>query len=142
TANSDNHRAAQYALYTVLWNTTILFAPICPHITEEIYHTLFAETLPTVHAERWPIPDTLEVDGAAREAGDLIIEITATIRTEKAKRGIPLNVTLEKVTITASQQKISILRGAEEDLKHILHIKEIEFREDETIHVTLLDISQ
>src|SRR4030066_28020 len=38
TANQESYGAARYTLYTVLWNATILFAPICPHITEEVYH--------------------------------------------------------------------------------------------------------
>lgn len=137
--NDESYRAAQYTLYVVLWDSNLALAPICPHITEEIYHVLFKSRLPTVHAERWPCLDKIPIDEEAKDKGDIIIDMIANLRNEKAKLGIPLNATLEKAAIIAPSQKISALREMEEDFKRILHIKELSFTDGETFSVTLTE---
>ena len=137
-SSEESYRAAQYTLHTVLWNSNLVLAPICPHITEEIYHVLFRETLATVHAERWPRIEEIPAGEEAREKGDIIIDTIANMRSEKAKLGIPLSTTLERATITAPNQRISVLREVEEDFKRILHIREIRFEKGEMLKVALV----
>ena len=137
--SDESFRAAQYTLYTVLWNVNLALSPICPHITEEIYHALFKSPLPTVHAERWPCLDNIPIDEKAREKGDDIVEVIANLRNEKAKLGIPLNAGLEKATITAPSRKISALREVEEDFKRVLHIKELSLVDGEIFSIKLAE---
>ncbi|MFH0897804.1 MAG: valine--tRNA ligase [Candidatus Bathyarchaeota archaeon] len=138
-SNEESYRAAQYTLHTVLWNSNIIFAPICPHITEEIYHTLFSDTQSTVHAELWPCIENIPLDERSKQRGNIIIDMIANLRNEKAKLSIPLNSTLERATISAPSQNISILKEAEEDFKRILHIKEISYEESETLKIVLAE---
>ncbi|TLN18076.1 valine--tRNA ligase, partial [bacterium] len=71
--------AARYVLFTVLRTTTLLLAPICPHITEEIYHVLFPERseLFSVHAQSWPDPGLIPHDRAAEQGGKVVISAIA-----------------------------------------------------------------
>ncbi len=137
--SDEDYRAAQYTLYTVLWNANLALSPICPHIAEEIYHALFKSPLPTVHAEQWPRLDAIPIDEEAKEKGDDIVEVIANLRTEKSKLGLPLNATLEKAIITAPSRKISALREAEDVLKRVLHIKELSLTSGETFSVKLAE---
>ena len=58
---------AQYALHTALLNILKLFAPITPHITEEIYHLYFAKKAvgieaKSLHRTAWPEFNENELD--------------------------------------------------------------------------------
>jgi valyl-tRNA synthetase len=134
----EGSEAACYTLYTVLLNSTIIFAPICPHITEEIYHRLFRERLSTIHAEKWPDTTEIPFDPKAETEGDFIITIISTIRTQKSRSGIPLRETVPKIQVKAPRDKIPILQSVEEEVKKILHIEEILYQDSSEIEVEFL----
>ena len=52
----DDYDAARGTIYHVIWTTIRWLAPICPHITEEIYDKIFKKTqnLNTIHMSKWP----------------------------------------------------------------------------------------
>jgi len=135
--NEENYRAAQYTLHTVLWNINIIFSPICPHITEEIYSLLFDGTQASVHAERWPSIIRLAIDTESKDEGNVVIEMIAQIRNQKSKLRIPLNVEVDSVEIIAPNQMILLLRKVENDLKRILFIKKIEFKKGKEIVINI-----
>jgi len=139
--SDTSFKAAQYTLYTVLWNANLALSPMCPHITEELYHVLFRNPNPTIHAERWPQLDGIPSDGEARCKGNDIVEAIATVRNEKAKLGIPLNGNLAKVSVTAPDQAIMALKEVEEDFKRILHVNELFLETGETLKVKLVEMS-
>ncbi len=96
----QGRRSAQHALYTVLLGILKLFAPIMPHITEELYQMHFAKTekAESVHLSSWPAP--LDVDADAVRAGDLAVEILSEIRKYKSGNSLSLGAGLAGVTVS------------------------------------------
>jgi valyl-tRNA synthetase len=104
----DKKRAAQYALHVVLNRILHLLAPIAPHITEEVYHTLYAEDVEqgSIHRSSWPRIDKTRLDEEAEKGGDLIMAIIMEVRREKAEKHLPLNAPIKKLTIYAGEKSI------------------------------------
>jgi len=99
--------AAQYTLYTALYCLLRLFAPVAPHITEEIYQTMFAEDMKhrSIHLSPWPHVKGDEIDENAIAKGDLLIAVIGEIRREKARKRIPLNASIKELTIFAGTKE-------------------------------------
>jgi valyl-tRNA synthetase len=114
----DKKRAAQYALYTVLNRILHLLAPITPHITEEIYCTLYAEEEKqgSIHRSSWPRVDKTRFDEEAEKRGDVIMAIITEVRREKAEKHFPLNAPIKKLTIYAGEKSVeeTIAQGRED----------------------------
>ena len=135
--SEEDYAAAQYTLHTVLWNISLVLTPICPHITEEIYQlNWFDGKHPTIHAFKWPNAGAIPNDMEEKAKGDIVVEALTTIRTEKARAGIPLNQEIETLKITASPAKIIILQENEEEIKRVLHIKELRFEDGDSLKAT------
>ncbi|MDQ1279061.1 MAG: valyl-tRNA synthetase [Thermoproteota archaeon] len=133
----EDYEAARYTLYTVLWNTTRILAPICPHITEEIYQTLFKGKAETIHGIEWPEIEGIPNDIDAKNQGFIIIDALTKIRGEKARTGVPLSAPLENIRIVAPNKDITILKENEEEVKQILHIKEVEYIEGQNLEIKI-----
>ena len=91
--------SAKYTLYKVLLDITKLFAPIMPHITEEIYQLYFKqfEKSESIHISEWPRADKIyKKEG---ELGDLAVDIIAAIRKYKTDKGMSMNEPIKKVVI-------------------------------------------
>ena len=130
----EDRRAAQFTLYTALYAVIRLLAPICPHITEEIYQRVFRphEGHKSVHISPWPEPPEGFPDGEAEGAGDLVMDLIRAIRREKARRRIPLNAVLAKVLVYAgSSEAAEVLRTCEDDIKGTCKIEELEILAEE-----------
>ncbi len=136
--NAFDAQAAKYALYTVLLDSTLLLAPFSPHITEEIYHTVFRGSLPTVHASKWPDFSTIPVDVTAKKKGDILIEVISLVRNEKSKKGIALSAELERVIVRGEQETLNAVRDSEEDIQSILRIKKLVLEPAENLSVAML----
>jgi valyl-tRNA synthetase len=112
--------AAQHALYTAIYRTLQLLAPITPHITEEIYQTMYADDLkhPSIHVSPWPKLDKKQIDEEAEKYGDLVMAIIEEIRRDKAERKMPLNISVKKLTIYVDTQKSAqVLKQATQDIE-------------------------
>lgn len=130
--------AATYTLYTILWNCTLALAPFCPHITEEVYQTVwFDGKNPSVHGLRWPRVSKIIVDKEAKEMGDMIVQIISTIRKEKAGAGIPLSQKIEQVLVNAPAKIISVLKANEEEVKSVLHINSLTYVKGKSLKISI-----
>jgi valyl-tRNA synthetase len=112
--------AAQHALYTAIYRTLQLLAPITPHITEEIYQTMYADDLkhPSIHVSPWPKLDKKQIDEEAEKYGDLVMAIIEEIRRDKAERKMPLNTSVKKLKIYVDTQKSAqVLKQATQDIE-------------------------
>jgi valyl-tRNA synthetase len=121
-------KATQYTLYTVLYRILQLLAPITPHITEEIYQTMYAEHVgaKSLHLTRWPAVDSSRFDEAAEKEGDLIVALVAEIRREKAEKRRPLNALIKRVKVYAGNSEYAdILARNMEDILGTCKISEI-----------------
>ena len=127
----EARRAAQHTLYVALYAVIRLLAPVCPHITEEIYQTLFRpyEGHKSIHISPWPEPPEGYPDEEAERAGDLVMALISAIRREKARRRMPLNAPLERVVVFAgSSEAAEAIKTCEDDITGTCKIRSLEVR--------------
>jgi valyl-tRNA synthetase len=99
--------AAQHALYEVLYRVLQLLSPVTPHLTEEIYQAMYADSkgYKSLQLSHWPEFNQTFADDQAEEHGDLIIAVISEVRREKAEKRLPLNTQIKKLTVYAGDQK-------------------------------------
>ena len=115
----EKRGAAQHTLYTALYRLLQLFAPIAPHVTEEIYQTMFAEDVghKSIHVSPWPLAGKDDVDEEAVKKGDLLVAVIGEIRREKARKRMPLNIAVKELTIYAGNgENAETLTKSSEDI--------------------------
>ncbi len=125
----EDKKAAQHTLYTALYGIIRLLAPVCPHVTEEIYQRIFRawEGHKSIHISPWPEPPEGFPDEEAEKAGDLVMALIRSIRREKARRRMPLNARIGLVKVFAgSEERANIIRACEEDIRGTCKIDALE----------------
>ena len=111
--------AAQQTLYEVLYRILQLLAPVTPHLTEEIYQTLYADSkgYKSLHISPWPEFNQAVVDEQAEKRGDLITALITEVRREKAEKRMSLNAQVKKLTVYAGdRKKAAIIKEGSEDI--------------------------
>jgi valyl-tRNA synthetase len=117
--------AALYTLNTVLLNAVKLLAPITPHISEEIYHEVFAAK-GSIHRADWAKGG----NGYDEDVAKVLVlnEIVSALRQHKSRNKMPQNAELAKV-------RLSLKEGLDpeliNELKMISKIKELETMQGE-----------
>jgi len=125
----EKRRAAQHALYTVLYRVLQLLAPISPHLTEEIYQTMYAEEkgFKSIHLCPWPTPDEKRIDEKSDRRGDLIMAVITEVRREKAERRLPLNTRIRRLTIYAGERDTAkMIAEGKEDIAGTCKVGNVE----------------
>ncbi len=123
--DGEYREGAQFTLYHVLLNTLRMLSVFAPFITEEIYHILYSKHEPwkSITIAEWPEPMRIANKDRAK-AGELIIDVIASIRRVKHDMKIALSAPISSVTIYAGPLKEIVERGLE-DIKGTLRIKEL-----------------
>jgi len=122
----NSRLVAQYTLYTVLYRLLQLFAPIAPHITEEIYQYMYLnnEGHSSIQISKWPEFNPTLVNAEVERQGDLIIAVLGEIRNDKAQRKLSLNAPIKNVTIYAGNAELAeILKKGTLDIVSTLKIE-------------------
>jgi valyl-tRNA synthetase len=125
----EKREAAQSTLYTVLYRIIQLLAPIAPHVTEEIYETMYAEDVEkkSLQLTSWPGLDADKIDEEAEKKGDLVMAVITEIRQEKAEKRKPLNMPIKRVKIYAGKSSFaSIISDNKEDIAGTCKILQLE----------------
>jgi valyl-tRNA synthetase len=115
----EKRKAAQFTLHVVLERVLKLLAPIVPHVTEEIFQTMYAnEKSPqSIHVSPWPTTDEKLMDEEAERQGDLLMAIITEVRREKAEKHLPLNAKIAKLTIYAGEKtSAEMITQGQEDI--------------------------
>jgi len=115
----ESREAAQYTLYTALYKTLQLLAPVMPHITEEIYQIMYRDIVksPSIHSTMWPLFDKSQINEEAEKYGNLVMALLGQIRREKSENKMPLNTPIKLLTIYAEDEKDTlILNQAAKDI--------------------------
>jgi len=109
----EERRAVQFTLYNVLYRVIQLLAPISPHITEEIYQTMYVEDvgIESLQLTPWPRAEAKKIDEDIEKQGDLVVAVIAEIRREKAEKRKPLNTPIRMVKIFAGNRKFASILG-------------------------------
>jgi len=94
--------SAQYTLHMALDVILKLFAPIIPHITEEIYSWNHKES---IHISEWPKPIKFKENKEIVQIGDIFIEAMTKVRAEKTKEGKSLKERIRKLSCDKKLEK-------------------------------------
>jgi valyl-tRNA synthetase len=125
----QKRRAAQYTLFAVLRGILKLLAPIIPHLTEEIYQTLYAteEKAQSIHLSNWPLINEKLCDEESERQGDLLIAVIAEVRREKAEKHLPLNAKISKLTLYSPEEATArVITEARGDITGTLKVADIQ----------------
>jgi valyl-tRNA synthetase len=131
--NGAARDGARYTLYKSLLATIKLLAPILPHVTEEIYRTLYAshEASISLHRSPWPEGDPSWEDEFADRFGEALVEAITTVRRYKSERHLPLATEIARLQITADDQTLrDQLHDIVLDLMSATRSKQVEVVDD------------
>ncbi len=114
-----------------------LFAPFIPHITDEIYSTIFAEEFAktgSINARgNWPKDEifskivALRVDGQKfHDIGEAALAVIFEVRKFKSDSSLSMKTTVKKIVVNCEKD----LSEISEDLKNVCNAEEIEFAQD------------
>jgi len=129
----EKRKAVQFTLYNVLYSIIQLLAPITPHITEEVYQTMYAEVIgqKSLQLTAWPKPDMGKIDEEAEKKGGLVMAVITEIRREKSEKRKPLNTPIKRVKIYAGKSEFAkILSENKQDIVGTCKISMIEILSD------------
>jgi len=103
TRGSESRKSAQYTLYTSLLTCLKIFAPIMPHITEEVYQSYFLgkEKDKSIHTASWPVVDEKSIDPNAEKAWDLVSYAVSHARKAKSEQNVSLKTPIKKLVLRA-----------------------------------------
>ncbi|PIU30313.1 valine--tRNA ligase [Candidatus Woesearchaeota archaeon CG07_land_8_20_14_0_80_44_23] len=131
TASEIN--SAKYAIYTAMLTMLKLFAPIMPHITEEIFslHYSEKENARSIHAAGWPSADEKLISPDAEELGGIAIELVSEIRKFKSSKGMSLKTEISKLAVECDEAMQGKIRKVEQQIKATGKVKEISFEQND-----------
>ncbi len=94
--------SAQHTLYSVSLGILKLFAPIMPHITEELYQLYYRKSdgATSIHVSAWPDAREDLIDEEAEALGDEVARIVAAVRKHKSEKQLSMKAPLQKLKIT------------------------------------------
>ena len=97
--NQKSKASAKFTLRKVLLEILKMWAPIMPHITEEIYQTLFKENelAQSIHLLEFGKPARISKN--ALEQGKIAIECISEIRKWKQQHNLGMGKEVEKLTL-------------------------------------------
>ncbi|MDD1769249.1 MAG: class I tRNA ligase family protein, partial [Methanomassiliicoccales archaeon] len=115
--------AVKFTLFTIYLGVLKMLAPLLPHVTEEVYQTIFGpiEGDKSIHVSKWPVP-TL-IDEREEERGEFAKEVIGALRSWKAENGIPLNEEITLVELIG--ESAERLLGFEKDIVQTIRAKEL-----------------
>lgn len=122
--------AAQWTLYQTLQAILKLFAPIMPHITEEIFAYLFAshEGHQSIHLSSWPHTTEAFIDTEAEQTGEALLALTTHVRRLKSTQRQSLGSPLAHLAITTQNKQLhAMLEQSTLDLQSITRAQQIDF---------------
>jgi valyl-tRNA synthetase len=127
----ESRMAAERTLYNVIWVFSRALAPFCPHITEEIYQSVFKEREGYMSMHAAPYPKKADVPEADGREGAVVVEAISGLRTKKVEAKMALSAEVPRGRITGSAETLKICRDNEWLIKEVLHIKEMSYAEGE-----------
>jgi valyl-tRNA synthetase len=125
-ARDGEDASAAYTL-TVAHETFLeLFAPLVPHVTEEIWQSMYADESAdggpeSLHRVDWPEPRGYAAD---LQAGETAMSVISALRRYKTDSGLPLNADLGGVEVFGDAA------GFENAIASAMHVEELTIHEE------------
>ena len=126
-------KSAQYTLYTAILTQIKLFAPILPHITEEIYQHCRWKEGKSIHKAQWPRYLEGKIDEDAEKKGEVARKIISKVRKFKAEQGVSMK---QKVIVTLKEENYNMLKDCLEDIKSVVQAQEIRKGNEKVVKAT------
>jgi len=126
---AESRKAAQYTLYVALYKILQLLAPVMPHTVEEIYQTMYADTIKaaSIHVTSWPTYNESMIDEDAEKYGAITVALISQIRREKSENKKPLNTPIKTLKIyVETQETAKLLNQAKKDISGACKAEKIE----------------
>ncbi len=125
---NEARASGQYALEKTLGVLLKMFAPIMPHITEEIYQQYYAkkEDCQSIHISKWPECEEL-IDEEAECVGDVAVQVVDAVRKFKSQNQMSLRESVKKLTVTCDVDLTMI----ENDLVNVTNAEDFEHKRGE-----------
>lgn len=127
-SNDSGQRSAVHAIYYCLEAVLKLFAPITPHITEELYSHIFDnehQKIGSIHRPgTWPDAKDYPVDEKAERTGIAACAILDVVRRMKADKNVSLKWPLDKLIISGD----AAIEETFYDLAKVTNAKSIEMQ--------------
>lgn len=118
----EEQQSAVHTIYHCLKTILQLFAPITPHIADELYSHIFDEEYEregSIHRQgNWPNAADFPYDEEAEKAGVDCVAILNEVRKAKAERNVSIKWPLNFVAVEAGEGA-SFPEGFKEDLRHV-----------------------
>lgn len=116
-------KALAYTLHEIGLGTLKMLAPVMPHVSDEIYSSIYApyDGAKSITVSDWPSPVHDDANDIAR--GELLRDVVAAIRSWKSENGIPLSAQLSVIEIIGS--KTELLLGSEGDIAGTLKATDV-----------------
>ncbi len=99
--DGDGYEAVRWTLRTLIESVVVMFSPVAPFFSEEVYSGLRDES---VNNADWPRVEVYDAD--ALDAGELQAEIASSVRRWKSEEGIALNAELDRVEVYAESESV------------------------------------
>jgi valyl-tRNA synthetase len=141
--NKKKRFSAIHTIYHCLDGILRLFAPIMPHVTEELYSHIFEEKISrtknnSIHSMGfWPSASDYVVDEDAEECGDLLVGILNLVRMLKTKDNVSIKHPIVLTIRCDSKTKNEINTKIFADLKNVTSATEIEFEDSKDLGVDI-----
>ena len=112
--------------FTLLRDTTKLFALFLPYVTERIYQGIFDEN-GSIHRAQWPEVNGDLVDETADSAGEALLEIATAVRRYKSEAGLSLGSEIPVLMLkTADAELANALEDAKSDIMSVTRAQLVE----------------
>ncbi len=124
--NADNPQGQQSACLTIFYcikNILLLFAPIIPHITEELTLIIFSSQNSIHSINSWPKNITLKDKDVS--VGEYFIEVLDVIRKIKAEKQISIKAPIQELLIAPSKADPACLKNMFNDLSAVTNSQTI-----------------
>ena len=128
--SSDAVESAKYTLYQALTTLVKMFAPIMPHVTEEIYQNSIIKDIEgekSIHVAPWPEADESLVNEYAEKAGELAKLVIDVVRKAKSLNQWSMKEPLGKIVIACNSHEEEALKSLEPVLKATGRIEKVEY---------------
>ncbi len=130
--DAAGQQSACYAIYHCLETVLRLFAPIVPHITEELYSHIFDDRytkIGSIHSKNtWPQAQDYLVDETAEQSGKDIVGILNIVRKVKAENNVSLKWPIKELVISAGEGGEEIhIKSSLSDLANVTNSQNIQW---------------
>ncbi|MDR0779048.1 MAG: isoleucine--tRNA ligase [Methanomassiliicoccaceae archaeon] len=98
--------ASYFILHYAIMNTALALAPLCPHISEEVYRHMGGKKL-SVHMEDWPSHDEKLIRDDLEYSMKSVQDIVEIIASERQKNNVKLRWPLKSVIIQGESNDVN-----------------------------------